>query len=78
VTDQRFTINEGEDLTLSGDITGGFGDVTYRWYVSSDSGKHWDLVEEAHGTSLDLSGWDTSKVNDMLPPYRTFIFHCPI
>lgn len=52
--DQRFTINEGEDLTLSGDITGGFGDVTYRWYVSSDGGKHWDLVEEAHGTSLDL------------------------
>lgn len=52
--DQRFTINEGEDLTLSGDITGGFGDVTYRWYVSSDGGKHWDLVEGAHGTSLDL------------------------
>lgn len=52
--DQRFTINEGEDLTLSGDITGGFGDVTYRWYVSSDGGEHWDLVEGAHGTSLDL------------------------
>ena len=52
--DQRFTINEGEDLTLSGDITGGFGDVTYRWYVSSDGGEHWDLVERAHGTSLDL------------------------
>lgn len=52
--DQRFTINEGEDLTLSGDITGGFGDVTYRWYVSSDGGEHWNLVEGAHGTSLDL------------------------
>ena len=52
--DQRFTINESEDLTLSGDITGGFGDVTYRWYVSSDGGEHWNLVEGAHGTSLDL------------------------
>lgn len=51
---QHLTINEGENLTLKGDITGGFGDVTYRWYVSSDGGEHWDLVEGAHGTSLDL------------------------
>lgn len=51
---QHLTINEGESLTLKGDITGGFGDVTYRWYVSSDGGEHWNLVEGAHGTSLDL------------------------
>ena len=51
-TDQRFTINEGEDLTLSGDITGGFGDVTYRWYVSSDGGEHWDLHRRSYGFHL--------------------------
>ena len=48
---QHFTINEGENLTLKGDITGGFGDVRYQWFVSTDGGKHWEKIDGA--TSLE-------------------------
>ena len=54
-SDQHYTIDEGEDLTLKGDITGGFGDVHYQWYVSSDGGKHWDKIDGATSLEYQIS-----------------------
>lgn len=51
---QHLTINEGEDLTLSGDITGGFGEVSYQWFVSTDGGNHWERVNGANGAELNI------------------------
>lgn len=51
-TNQHLTINEGESLTLKGDITGGFGDVSYQWFVSTDGGNHWEKV---NGAGIELS-----------------------
>lgn len=48
---QHLTINEGESLTLKGDITGGFGDVSYQWFVSTDGGNHWEKV---NGAGIEL------------------------
>lgn len=51
---QHLTINEGESLTLKGDITGGFGDVSYQWFVSTDGGNHWEKVIGATGAELNI------------------------
>lgn len=51
---QHYTINEGENLTLVGDITGGFGDVSYQWFVSTDGGNHWEKVNGAAGIELSI------------------------
>lgn len=51
---QHLTINEGENLTLKGDITGGFGDVSYQWFVSTDGGNHWEKVNGAAGIELSI------------------------
>lgn len=51
---QHYTINEGENLTLKGDITGGFGDVSYQWFVSTDGGNHWEKVNGAAGIELSI------------------------
>lgn len=51
---QHFTINEGEDLGLKGDITGGFGEVHYQWYVSTDGGKHWEKIDGADGFEYQI------------------------
>ena len=51
---QHLTINEGESLTLKGDITGGFGDVSYQWFVSTDGGNHWEKVNGAAGIELRI------------------------
>lgn len=51
---QHYTINEGENLTLVGDITGGFGDVSYQWFVSTDGGNHWEKVNGAAGIELRI------------------------
>ena len=50
---QHLTINEGESLTLKGDITGGFGDVSYQWFVSTDGG-NWEKVNGAAGIELSI------------------------
>lgn len=51
---QHLTINEGENLTLKGDITGGFGEVSYQWFVSTDGGNHWEKVNGAAGIELSI------------------------
>ena len=51
---QHLTINEGESLTLKGDITGGFGNVSYQWFVSTDGGNHWERVNGANGAELNI------------------------
>lgn len=51
---QHLTINEGETLTLKGDITGGFGEVSYQWFVSTDGGNHWEKVNGAAGIELRI------------------------
>lgn len=51
---QHYTINEGENLTLKGDITGGFGEVSYQWFVSTDGGNHWEKVNGAAGIELSI------------------------
>lgn len=51
---QHLTINEGESLTLKGDITGGFGEVSYQWFVSTDGGNHWERVNGANGAELNI------------------------
>lgn len=52
--DERHTIDEGDDLTLKGNITGGFGDVSHQWFVSTDGGKTWNEVEGASGSAFDI------------------------
>ena len=66
--DQRFTINEGEDLTLSGDITGGVASDMYSntahqdFYVTVKGNGIADSVAEAvsnavkTGDSLPIAG----------------------
>lgn len=54
--DERHTIDEGDDLTLKGNITGGFGDVSHQWFVSTDGGKTWNEVEGASGSAFDIEG----------------------
>lgn len=51
---QHLTINEGGNLTLKGDITGGFGEVSYQWFVSTDGGNHWEKVNGAAGIELSI------------------------
>lgn len=51
---QHLTLNEGESLTLKGDITGGFGDVSYQWFVSTDGGNHWEKANGAAGIELRI------------------------
>lgn len=51
---QHLTINEGESLTLKGDVTGGFGEVSYQWFVSTDGGNHWEKVNGAAGIELSI------------------------
>lgn len=51
---QHLTINEGETLTLKGDITGGFGEVSFQWFVSTDGGNHWEKVNGAAGIELSI------------------------
>lgn len=51
---QHLTINEGESLTLKGDVTGGFGEVSYQWFVSTDGGNHWEKVNGAAGVELSI------------------------
>ena len=54
--DERHTIDEGDDLTLKGNITGGFGDVSHQWLVSTDGGRTWNEVEGAAGSAFDIEG----------------------
>lgn len=51
---QHLTVNEGGSLALRGDITGGFGDVSYQWFVSTDGGNHWEKVIGATGAELNI------------------------
>lgn len=51
---QHLTINEGGSLALRGDITGGFGDVSYQWFVSTDGGNHWEKAIGAAGAELNI------------------------
>lgn len=51
---QHLAINEGESLTLKGDVTGGFGEVSYQWFVSTDGGNHWEKVNGAAGIELSI------------------------
>mgnify|MGYP002767470070 CR=1 FL=1 len=53
-TNQHLMINERESITLKGDITGGFGDVSYQWFVSTDGGNHWEKVNGTAGIELRI------------------------
>ena len=53
--DQTITINEGEDQTLVGTITGGFGTVTYIWEISTDGGLTWEVIPRAGNLTYQIT-----------------------
>lgn len=61
---QHLSINEGGSLALRGDITGGFGDVSYQWFVSTDSGNQWVKVKDGSETSIDGATGSTYTATD--------------